>query len=268
MRRSRAALCAAPGCGTVPRKHPIYCSRHLHLAVGRSSESQDLLGDARRSSIGVLDTGPAQGPQPNAIPSEAWRPEPRSARADALDDSSAREAVEKWFGQMEHCRPITSEAADAWLNDWDLDLTDEQQQIIDAIDQTAEPIDMPYYLFRGLDLTCEEWDIGNFDYMTSEGQEFRFPAPQSFSDERDTAAGFAYLNGEAIRPVLISVEPGRIRAIDRFRFQNNAAWAEGEYLVPADTPFTVVASWTELDEESGIETRRVRLRPIEEPAAT
>ncbi|WP_419944483.1 hypothetical protein [Candidatus Poriferisodalis sp.] len=43
--------------------------------------------------------------------------------------------------------------------------------------------------------------------MTREGEISRFPVPQSYSDERDTAEGFACLDGEAMRPYEVALLP-------------------------------------------------------------
>ena len=175
---------------------------------------------------------------------------------------SPSEAVDCWVGGMEHCRDITSEASKAWLNDWEPDFSDEQQQIIEGIGQAAEPHDLDFMLFRGIDLEVDEWEISNFDYMTRVGAEYQFPAPQSYSFERDTAEGFAYLDGECLRPVVFRIEPGTVRAVDRFGRQPGAGWAEGEYVIPAGERFEVVEQSIEAVEDWGMEIRRVKLRAI------
>ena len=228
-------LCAAPGCFTVPRKDPIYCHRHRHLR-----DVTDSLAEASHSESVVSAL--------QSVPSGAERITPR-------------EAVARWTGQYEWCRDITREAADAWLSGWEPDFSPDQQELIDAIDRAAIEFDAPW-LYRGVDLDVDEWLVSNFDHMTEEGQVYEFPAPQSFSYERDTAEGFAYLDGNALRPVVIKVKPGPLRAVDRFDYLERPTWCEGEYVIPANTGFQVIESFIDHDEESDITTRRITLQAV------
>lgn len=155
-------------------------------------------------------------------------------------------------------------AAESWLNDWDPEFSDEQMQIICGIDEAAEQVstDFDFMLFLGIDLDIEEWEIDNFDHMTRVGEVYEFPAPQSYSFEKDTAEGFAHNDGDCVRPVVFRIEPGRIRAVDRFKHQAAAEWAEGEYIIPADTKFEVVDQRIEYDDDGAFEVRRIKLRAL------
>ena len=226
--------CRRPGCDG--KQHPAV---HEEFA----SPSDNAVTQSIASALGTADAGTA------SVPSQSRR-------------LSSDEAVDCWVGGMEHCRDITAEASEAWLNDWEPDFSDEQQAIIDGIDQAAEPHDLDFMLFRGIDLEVDEWEISNFDYMTRVGAEYQFPAPQSYSFERDTAEGFAYLDGECLRPVVFRIEPGTVRAVDRFGRQPGAGWAEGEYVIPAGERFEVVEQSIEAVEDWGMEIRRVKLRAI------